>query len=171
MAIDVARAAVREQAESVAMYCLESRDEMPALDEEIQEAESEGITIHNSWGPKELVVEDGRIKAVTFRRCVSVFDDNHRFDPTYDNSDTITVDADWVLLSIGQEIRWGGLLEGSAVELGRGKTAKADSFTWQTASPMYSWVATAAPDPSSPLTPSPPASRAPSPSTAMCGRA
>lgn len=135
VAIDVARAAVREQAESVAMYCLESRDEMPALDEEIQEAESEGITIHNSWGPKELVVEDGRIKAVTFRRCVSVFDDNHRFDPTYDNSDTITVDADWVLLSIGQEIRWGGLLEGSAVELGRGKTAKADSFTWQTAQP------------------------------------
>ena len=133
VAIDVARAAVREQADSVDMYCLENREEMPALDEEIQEAESEGIVIHNSWGPQSLTVEEGRIKAVTFRRCVSVYDSNHRFDPTYDNSDTITVDADWVLLSIGQEIRWGNLLEGSAVELGRGKTATADPLTWQTA--------------------------------------
>ena len=135
VAIDVARAAVREQAQSVDMYCLESREEMPALDEEIEEAESEAITIHNGWGPKRLEVRDGKIQAVEFMRCLSVFDENHRFSPKYDENDTVTVAADWVLLSIGQEIRWGGLLEGSGVELGRGKTAQADPLTWQTGQP------------------------------------
>lgn len=135
VAIDVARAAVREQAQSVDMYCLESREEMPALDEEIEEAESEAITIHNGWGPKRLEVRDGKIQAVEFMRCLSVFDADHRFSPKYDEHDTVTVAADWVLLSIGQEIRWGGLLEGSGVELGRGRTAQADPLTWQTGQP------------------------------------
>lgn len=133
VAIDVARTAVREKVDSVDMYCLESREEMPALEEEIAEAEAESIPVHNGWGPKELVVENGRIKAVVFKRCTSVYDENHRFAPKYDENDTCTVEADWVLLSIGQEIRWGSLLEGSAVELGRGKTAQADPLTYQTA--------------------------------------
>ena len=68
-------------------------------------------------------------------RCVSVFDAQHRFAPVYDEADTITVKADAVLLSIGQSIQWGGLLQGSKVELGRGQTAQADGFTYQTAEP------------------------------------
>ena len=68
-------------------------------------------------------------------RCVSVFDEMHRFAPKYDEQDTITVPADAVLLSIGQSIEWGGLLEGSKVKLGRGNTAQADSLTYQTREP------------------------------------
>ncbi|WP_435413757.1 FAD-dependent oxidoreductase [Ruthenibacterium intestinale] len=133
VAIDVARTAVRENVDSVDMYCLESREEMPALEEEIAEAEAESIPVHNGWGPKELLVENGRIKGVVFKRCTAVYDAEHRFAPQYDEQDTITVEADWVLLSIGQEIRWGSLLDGSAVELGRGRTAQADPLTYQTA--------------------------------------
>lgn len=50
VAIDVARTAERIGASQVDMYCLENREEMPALGEEIEEALSEGITINNSWG-------------------------------------------------------------------------------------------------------------------------
>ncbi|GKI15986.1 pyridine nucleotide-disulfide oxidoreductase [Oscillospiraceae bacterium] len=135
VAIDVARTAVRQGAGSVGLYCLESRAEMPALPEEIGEAEAEQIAFHNGWGPKRILTENGRVTGVEFMRCVSVFDAQHRFAPVYDEADTMTVKADAVLLSIGQSIQWGGLLQGSKVELGRGQTAQADGFTYQTAEP------------------------------------
>ncbi|MFA6506110.1 MAG: FAD-dependent oxidoreductase [Treponemataceae bacterium] len=135
VAIDVARAAVRMGPDSVALYCLEARNEMPALDEEVREAESERITINNSWGPKRVVVENGKVTGVEFKKCLSVFDADKRFNPRYDESDTIIVPADTVLLSIGQAIDWGGLLEGSAVQVKPNGTASADAATLQTAQP------------------------------------
>ena len=54
VAMDVARAAVRQGADAVDLYCLESAEEMPALKEEVDEALEEGIVIHNGWGPKEV---------------------------------------------------------------------------------------------------------------------
>ena len=135
VAIDVARTATRCGATSTDLYCLESREEMPALEDEIAEAERDSVSFNNGWGPKRIVVKDGKVCGVEFKRCTAVFDADGRFNPTYDEADTITVDADAVLLSIGQSIEWGDLLEGSAVELGRGNTAKADSLTYQTAQP------------------------------------
>lgn len=117
------------------MYCLESRDIMPAADDEVEEAEEEDIKINNSWGPAEILTENGKVKAVVFKKCVSVFDDNGRFAPVYDEKDTITVECENVLLSVGQSIQWGGLLEGSKVALGRGNGAEADPVTYQTAEP------------------------------------
>lgn len=134
VAIDVARTAVRENAETVGMYCLESASEMPALPDEIEEATSESIAINNGWGPKRVVTENGKVTGVEFKKCVSVFD-NGKFAPKYDENETITVPADYVLLSVGQSIDWGKLLEGSKVELGRGNAALADGFTYQTAQP------------------------------------
>lgn len=133
VAIDVARTAVREGAESVAMYCLEARNEMPALDEEIEEALEEDIVINNSWGPKRIISKDDKVTGIELKKCVSVFDKDKKFNPKYDENETITVDADFVLLSVGQSIDWGGLLKGSAVVLNRNNTAQADSLTYQTA--------------------------------------
>ncbi|WMM24498.1 FAD-dependent oxidoreductase [Tissierella sp. MB52-C2] len=133
VAIDVARTATRVGASKVDMFCLESREEMPALDEEVQEAESEDIVINNSWGPKRIITENGRVVAMEFKKCISVFDENKRFNPKYDEDNTITVKADHILLSIGQGIEWGNLLEDSKIELNPNKTIKADSFTLQTA--------------------------------------
>lgn len=135
VAVDVARTAVREGADSVSMYCLESREEMPALDDEKEEAERDGVVFKNGWGPKRILTKNGKVTGVEFMRCVSVFDNNHRFAPRYDEKDTITVEADTVLLSIGQSIQWGGLLKGSRVKLGRGNTAQADGLTFQTDEP------------------------------------
>ena len=133
VAIDVARTAVREGAESVAMYCLEARNEMPALNEEIEEALEEDIVINNSWGPKRIISKDGKVTGIELKKCVSVFDKDKKFNPKYDENKTITVDADFVLLSVGQSIDWGGLLTDSAVVLNRNNTAQADSLTYQTA--------------------------------------
>ena len=135
VAIDAARTAHRCGAESVQMFCLEPRDKMPASLEEIAEAEDEDITIQCSWGPKEILTEGGKVSGIVFMRCTSVWDGQGRFAPQYDEQDTITVPCDHVVLSIGQSVEWGELLEGSKVELARGGWAKADSLTYQTAQP------------------------------------
>ena len=133
VAIDVARTASRTGATDVKMFCLESREEMPALKEEIEETLEEGITIGNGWGPKRIVVENGKVTGVEFKKCTSVFNSDGRFAPEYDENDTMIVETDVVLLSIGQSIEWGNLLDGSKVELNRNNTAKADGLTYQTA--------------------------------------
>ena len=135
VAIDVARSAVRVSTGQVSLYCLENRKQMPALEEEIEEALVEAIRIENSWGPKRILIENGHVIGVEFKKCLSVFDQNERFHPTYDDNDTIIVPADTVLLSVGQAIDWGSLLEGSRVELHPNQTVKADLLTYQTAEP------------------------------------
>jgi NADPH-dependent glutamate synthase beta subunit-like oxidoreductase/NAD-dependent dihydropyrimidine dehydrogenase PreA subunit len=132
VAIDVARAAVRMEAASVAMYCLESEKEMPASADEIEEATGEGITIHNGWGPKRIIVQDGKVKGVEFKKCTAVFDKNGRFAPKYNEKKTVTVEADRVLVSIGQSILWGDLLVGLSVDINGNGTVKADDLTYQT---------------------------------------
>jgi NADPH-dependent glutamate synthase beta subunit-like oxidoreductase/Fe-S-cluster-containing hydrogenase component 2 len=135
VAIDVARDAVRCGSSSVAMYCLEGRDIMPASKDEIAEAEAEDIAINCGWGPKEILSEGGKVTGIVLKKCVSVFDADKRFNPKYDEADTVTVHCDHVFLSIGQSILWGGLLEGSKVKLGRGNGALADPVTYQTDEP------------------------------------
>lgn len=135
VAIDVARTAVRCGAESVKMFCLEPRDKMPASEEEIEGAAADGVALDCGWGPKEIRVENGKVTGVVFKKCVSVWDAEGRFNPTYDENDTMTVDCDRVFLSIGQSIVWGDLLKGSRVKLGRGQGAEADRLTYQTAQP------------------------------------
>lgn len=135
VAIDVARTSSRCGASEVAMYCLESRNQMPASDEEVAEAEEEGIIVNCSWGPKEILSENGKVTGIVFKKCVSVFDESKRFAPVYNENETVTIPCERVFLSIGQSILWGNLLTGSKVELGRGNGAVADPVTYQTAEP------------------------------------
>lgn len=135
VAIDVARTASRCGASEVSMFCLEGREIMPASEEEITEAQEEGITLNCGWGPKEILTENGKVKGIVFKKCLSVFDENKRFAPKFDEAVTMTVPCERVFLSIGQSIVWGNLLEGSKVELGRGNGAVADKVTYQTAEP------------------------------------
>lgn len=132
VAVDVARAAVRVGASKVDMFCLESRDIMPASGEEIEEAEEENIKINNSWGPKRILVENGKVVGIEFKKCVSVFTDQKQFAPVFDENDCITVKAENIIVTVGQSIVWGDMLAGASVELNRNQTLKADDFTYQT---------------------------------------
>ena len=102
VAIDVALTALRSGAKEVKMVCLESREEMPAWEYEIKDALDEGISILNKWGPRRFIGENGHVKSIEFKRCTAVFDAESRFNPQYDESELMTLEADTVLLSIGQ---------------------------------------------------------------------
>ena len=135
VAVDVARTAVRVGNGATSMFCLETRDIMPADSDEVEEAQHEGISVNCGWGPKEILTEDGKITGVVFKKCVSVFDKDGRFNPVYDENELQTVACKNVLLSIGQSIQWGDLLAGTKVELNPNGTVKADPVTYQTAEP------------------------------------
>lgn len=132
VAIDVARTATRTGAASVSMFCLESKAEMPAQDDEVAEAKDEKVEIQNGWGPNRVIVENGKITGVEFIRCTRVFNEEGRFAPEYDKNDTKIVPADIVLLSIGQSIEWGELLKDTKVVVNPNGTVVADAFTLQT---------------------------------------
>lgn len=133
VAIDAARVSARSGAKHVDMLCLESRDIMPASAEEIGEAEADGVAIDCGWGPKEVLTKDGKAVGIVFKKCVSVYDDDGRFNPVYDENETKTIECDRVIFAIGQSIEWGKLLDGSSVELARGNRPVADKLTYQTA--------------------------------------
>lgn len=135
VAIDVAGTAVRLTDGHVTMLCLEGENEMPAAADEVSDAKSWGIEIKNGWGPKEILSENGHVTGIVFKKCLSVKDSDGRFNPVYDEDDTITIPCSNVLLSIGQSIEWGNLLDGTRVELNRNKTVKADPVTLQTGEP------------------------------------
>ena len=132
VAVDVARSTKRCGADVLGMFCLESREEMPASEEEIFETEDEGIQINNGWGVKEILAENGKVTGVVLKKCTSVKDADGKFNLQYDENDTQTIECDRIYLSIGQSIEWGNLIDGEAVELGRGNAPQADSLTYQT---------------------------------------
>lgn len=101
VAIDVALTAKRMGAESVHLFCLEKRDEMPAHEWEIARAEEEGVLINNSWGPKK-VLGDETATGLGLIKCTSVFDKAGNFNPEYEEGVTSKVDANHIILAIGQ---------------------------------------------------------------------
>jgi NADPH-dependent glutamate synthase beta subunit-like oxidoreductase/NAD-dependent dihydropyrimidine dehydrogenase PreA subunit len=102
VAIDVALTALRLGAKEVQLACLESTEEMPAYKEEFQQAIDEGVGINVLWGPRRILGDGKKVTAVELVRCVSVFDKENRFNPSYDEKVTKTIETDMVILAIGQ---------------------------------------------------------------------
>jgi NADPH-dependent glutamate synthase beta subunit-like oxidoreductase len=101
-ALDAARMAMRSGAEQVCLVSLESRQQMPAWQSEVQEAEHEGIAVDNGWGPKEIVGANGVVEGLRVRACVSVFDEKGRFNPAFGDEEKV-IPCDTVVLAIGQQ--------------------------------------------------------------------
>ena len=135
VAIDAARVSSRCTDAKISMFCLETREKMPASNEEIEEALEEGIELNCGWGPKEILEEDGHVRGVVFKKCIRVFDAQGRFSPEYDENDTVTVPCRYVIFSVGQAIDWGHMLDNLHVELRPNGGALANKLTYQTSEP------------------------------------
>lgn len=98
VAMDAALTALRQGGHRVDMVCLEKRREMPAHTREISTALSEGVIIHNSWGPLSVSPKG----LFTAQWCTRVFDDQGFFNPEFDPDRTMTLEADHIILAIGQ---------------------------------------------------------------------
>jgi NADPH-dependent glutamate synthase beta subunit-like oxidoreductase len=103
-AMDVARTAARSGAQEITVMTLESREEMPASEFEIDEAVHEGIEFVNRRGPARIVTENGKVAGLETIKVLSVFDEQGRFSPTFDQEDRTVLEADTIILAIGQSI-------------------------------------------------------------------
>ena len=105
VAMDAARCARRlPGVTSVNLACLESRTEMPAHPWEAAEALEEGVFFHHGLGPTSIETAGREVIAVAFRACTRVFDESGKFDPRFDDSKTTVLEADTVIVTIGQGI-------------------------------------------------------------------
>ena len=131
VAIDVAMTAKRQGADKVELVCLESRKEMPAHEWEIQDAVDEGVAVNPSWGPKAIVGENGKLSRLELQRCTSVFDDQGRFAPKFGSS-VSQIDADYVIIAIGQRSDFSFLGEDDPLWNDSKRFIQGDKLTLQT---------------------------------------
>ncbi len=139
VAMDVALTSKRLGAKKVKLVCLEQRHEMPADESEIKMAEEEGVEIYNGWGLGRIVSdENGHVQGLEAKRCLSVRDEKGRFNPTYDEEDTMIVNSDFIILATGQKVDTSFLGEklGSQLKTERG-LIDADSDSGKTREKGY----------------------------------
>ena len=133
--MDVSRAALRMGAREVLLVCLESRAEMPAADEEIEEGLLEGMKLAPSLGPKQFVGKDGKLTGLEVIKCLSVFDKNKRFSPKFAEGTESVIPCDTVILAIGQSSDTSFLKPADGIETTRQGTLKINPDTLMTTAP------------------------------------
>lgn len=107
VAMDCARTAWRLNAvEKVYSVCLEdSYDTMASSNHEIKGALAEGIKFNHAQAIQKIHTdENGRVFGVTLKKCLSMFDENGRFAPVYDEEDTRELKVDTIVFAIGQGV-------------------------------------------------------------------
>jgi NADPH-dependent glutamate synthase beta subunit-like oxidoreductase/NAD-dependent dihydropyrimidine dehydrogenase PreA subunit len=133
--MDVSRAALRMGAREVQLVCLESRMEMPASEEEIEEGVLEGMNLRPSLGPKQFVGKDGKLTGLEVTKCLSVFDENKRFNPKFEAGSEFVIPCDTVILAIGQSSDVSFLKAEDGIETTRQGTLKINADTLMTTAP------------------------------------
>lgn len=128
VAVDAAISARHLGAEEVHMVCLEDAQHMPAYPHNQADAREEGIHIHCGFGPSRIAGA-GAVTGMEFIRCLSVTDAEGHFAPTFDSSETLSLEADAIIFAIGQKTELEGFADTVPVERGR---FKADPVTFAT---------------------------------------
>ena len=105
VALDVARSAIRLGAKTVEIYYRRSRQEMPAIPEEVDEAIREGVKVHFLVAPVKIL---GRGKKATAMECVRMKlaepDESGRRKPVPVERSNFRVNADVIVAAIGQSV-------------------------------------------------------------------
>jgi formate dehydrogenase major subunit len=108
-AIDAARVSRRLGADVTILY-RRTRTEMPAIEEEIVGAEEEGVNIVFLVAPKELILEDGKVKAVKCQKMqLGEPDESGRRRPVPIEGAEETYECDTLIAAISQEPDFYGL--------------------------------------------------------------
>ena len=132
-AVDAARTALRLGAESSTVVYRRTRAEMPAYEEEVEEAEREGVKFAFLAAPVELAEKNGKVTAATFRTMeLGDFDRTGRRKPVAKGQNDFTLKADMVIAAIGQTLVAGELIDGTSVRLNERQYLAADPVTGQT---------------------------------------
>ena len=133
VAIDAARSALRLGAESVSILYRRTRAEMPAREEEVEDALEEGVDIQFLMAPVEVVARNG--KAVGLK-CIKMKlgepDNSGRRRPVPIEGSEFVIDTDVIIPAIGQKTDTAFLKDTTDIELDRWNNIKVDPISFQT---------------------------------------
>ncbi len=107
-AVDAARDAVRLGADATIIY-RRTREEMPAIEEEIESAEEEGIKLVFLAAPIEIQPDNGKKKLVCQRMELGEPDSSGRKRPVPIPNDTFTISIDSLIIAVSQQPDWSGI--------------------------------------------------------------
>ncbi|NQT92344.1 MAG: FAD-dependent oxidoreductase, partial [Lentisphaerae bacterium] len=131
-AIDAARSASRLGAEKVLILYRRTREEMPAYDEEIEEALLEGIELHELVAPNRIIGKDGVVCGIEMTRMeLGKPDDSGRRRPVPIEGSEYVIECDMVLPAIGQRA---SIEPAEGLEITSWKTVVSDTVTLATSS-------------------------------------
>ncbi len=133
--VDVSLSALRLGAQEVNIVCLEKRHEMPAAIEEIEEAETEGIHLHDGRGPHRVLGSGGRVTGLETLKTKYVFDAAGRFNPAFEENSASVIECDTVILAIGQAPNLDFLRPEDGVKVSPRGLVSADRETLMTSAP------------------------------------
>ncbi len=133
VAVDVARCVLRLGAQAVNILYRRTRNEMPAWEEEIQAAESEGAKISYLTAVKEVLATDGKIAGL---RCIQMKlaepDASGRRRPVPIPGSEYEMAVDQLIVAIGQEPALYGLEGVAGLTISRRGTIEVDPVTYAT---------------------------------------
>ena len=133
VAIDAARSALRIGADNVSILYRRTHAEMPAREEEIEDALEEGIDIQFLMAPVEVVESDGKVVGL---KCIEMKlgepDDSGRRRPVPVKGSEFIVDTDVIIPAIGQKTDTTFLKDTKDIELDRWNNIKVDPISFQT---------------------------------------
>jgi len=131
VAIDVVRTAVRKGSKKVFIIYRRSREEMPALEEEVLEAEEEGIEIHYLAAPKRIIQRNGKVVGIECLRMeLGEPDESGRRKPVPIEGSEFTLEVDSVVPAVGQSTDLSLLSKGAAWNVSRRGTLEVDPLTY-----------------------------------------
>lgn len=133
VAIDAARSALRLGSEEVFILYRRSRQEMPASDEEIEAAETEGIGIQYLVAPIKILVSNGKVAGIgCIRMELGEPDVSGRRRPIPIEGSEFQIDVDMVIPAIGQASDLSFLTKDIGVEITRGGNLVVNPITYAT---------------------------------------
>ncbi len=133
VAIDAARTALRVGATKVSILYRRTEKEMPALDEEIEDALEEGVEIQFLTAPKEVVVDDGKTIGIRcFRMELGEPDKSGRRRPVPVEGSDFVIDTDYIIPAIGQRTDTSCINEKEGITLNRWGNIEVDPITFET---------------------------------------
>jgi len=102
-AVDAALTCRMLGTQEVHLVSLEERWEMPAYQVEVEAATEQGVVLEHRWGPRRFLRSPEGKVLVELSRCLSLLDHEGRFSPRLEETCGHKLEADNVLLAIGQD--------------------------------------------------------------------
>ena len=132
-AVDASRTALRLGAEEVTLIYRRTREQMPAYEEEVEEAENEGVKMLMLTAPFEIIGKDGKVTSIKCRTMrLGEFDRSGRRKADDSGGNDFVIEADQIIAAVSQASDLKAYLKDTALEINSGNYIKANPLTGQT---------------------------------------